>query len=338
MKISFPYTHGGSGSDVWTISLAHALKKAGVETEVVEYPKPYQVFPYLLKLTNYKTDADIIHTNSWTGLGFIDNSKPHVTTEHHVVHDKLLSPYKNFAQKVFHKAVYRYEKKSVEKADNITVPSLYTQKKLQDSFNKSSQLIYNGVDTNTFLPLNKKLNKDPSNNQKIKLFFVGNLSKRKGADLLPKIMRALGNNFILYTTLTVKGTMLDKLDNIVSIGKLNLDELVQWYNYCDIFLSPSRMEGFGLTICEAMACGKPVVTTNITAMPELIIPNKGGELCHLDDVIDFVDKIKGLADSPTLIRSAGEFNRERVEQFFSLDMMTKKYINMYEKLLNQPLL
>jgi glycosyltransferase involved in cell wall biosynthesis len=333
MKISFPYTHGGSGSDVWTTTLAAALKAKGVETEVVQYPRFYQNLPYLLKFGQYKTDADIIHTNSWTGIGFYDSSKPHVATEHHVVHDKLLSPYKNTAQKIFHEALYHYENQTLNNASCITVPSQFTQQKVKESFNKQSELIYNGVDTDVFTPFDQSLNLDNKNKNKIKLFFVGNLSKRKGADLLPNIMKKLGKNFVLYTTLGQQNKKFDWCDNIISVGKVSLEELVQWYNYCDIFLSPSRMEGFGLTICEAMACAKPVITTNVTAMPELVTHQKGGYLCKIDDVNDFVDKIKLLSECKNTREKYGEYNYQKVESSFTLEKMVSQYIERYETLL-----
>lgn len=53
------------------------------------------------------------------------------------------------------------------------------------------------------------------------------------------------------------------------LGKPDKCTLVQIYNAADILLSPSLYEGFGMTILEAMACGTPVITSNVTSLPEV---------------------------------------------------------------------
>lgn len=58
--------------------------------------------------------------------------------------------------------------------------------------------------------------------------------------------------------------------------KMNKVEMSKLYNAFDILLCPSTNEGFGVPIIEAQACGTPVITSNYTAMPELIIPGKTG--------------------------------------------------------------
>lgn len=59
------------------------------------------------------------------------------------------------------------------------------------------------------------------------------------------------------------------LSNLVFIDFLPEDELVQLYSACDVFVSASLQESFGLTPIEAMACGKPVVATPVGIVPEL---------------------------------------------------------------------
>ena len=56
----------------------------------------------------------------------------------------------------------------------------------------------------------------------------------------------------------------------------------QFYNSCDILLFPTHHESLGLVGLEAMACNKPVVGSNCTALPEYIIPGKTGELFEKD--------------------------------------------------------
>ena len=177
------------------------------------------------------------------------------------------------------------------------------------------------------------LNKFGLNDSKILLFFAGNPSKRKGADLLPRIMKQLGDNFTLLTTSGLRKDIHNVDKNIVSLGRLTESEIVDIYNLCDIFLAPTRLEGFGLTIAEAMACAKPIVATDCSAIPELVINEKGGFLCKIDDVNDFCNKITYLSENRGVAQKMGGYNRARVEEFFSLDTMGQNYLDLYMKLL-----
>jgi glycosyltransferase involved in cell wall biosynthesis len=61
---------------------------------------------------------------------------------------------------------------------------------------------------------------------------------------------------------------LDIASDVVFVGKVPLDETVNFYRAADVFVYPSLNETFGLPILEAMACGCPVVTSDLSAMPE----------------------------------------------------------------------
>lgn len=334
MKICFKFTYAGSGSDIWTYSIAEQLKSHGIDTEVEVYPHHYQYYPALLKHVNKETDADIIHTNSWTGFGFSKANIPHVTTEHLVVHDSLVTPYKSLPQRLFHQLVYQHEKKSFQSANAITAVSNYSAQKVTQHFGANAQPIQNGIDVKKFHIKDNVINLNAAGKNKIKLLFVGNFTSRKGADLLPKIMAKLGENFVLFTTTGLQEKKVAETPNIVSIGKLNQQELLDFYNYCDIFLFPTRLEGLSLTTLEAMACGMPIVTSDCFSMPELIVDKQGGYLCELDNVTQFVESILTLADSPSLREKQGHFNRQRAEDSFSLELMTQKYINLYQSLIS----
>jgi glycosyltransferase involved in cell wall biosynthesis len=66
--------------------------------------------------------------------------------------------------------------------------------------------------------------------------------------------------------------------NIYHLKGLDIEELIQFYNKCKVFVFPSFFEGFGLPIIEAMQCGAPVITSNTSCLPEV-----GGEAAVLID-------------------------------------------------------
>jgi len=332
MKVCFKLIKGGSGSDVWTFNLSRALQEQGVETHVQIFPHVYQFFPHVLKIAPEEYPADIIHTNSWNGFAF-KKDIPMVTTEHLVVHDRELDTYKNMPQKVFHRAVYGFEKKSFETADLITCVSEHTKQAMKKTFGSDAACVHNGVDTKKFYPKEIKNNITEIDRNKTVLLFVGNMTRRKGADLLPRIMEQLGDKFILLCASGLSRNIKKIGGNMRVIGSLTSDELLYYYNFCDIFLFPTRMEGLSLTVLEAMACARPIVATDCCSMPEIIVDGKGGYLSAKDDVADFAEKIRRLAADHILRKEMGQFNRELVEKYFSLEKMATKYCTLYEKLL-----
>jgi glycosyltransferase involved in cell wall biosynthesis len=122
-------------------------------------------------------------------------------------------------------------------------------------------------------------------------------------------------------------------DVIENIGKIPYEQMPRLYRDVDILFFPTVREGFGLVAAEAMASGLPVVATNCSALPELLVDGKGGFLCPLHDAEAFARRINQLAGAPELRQKMGEFNRARVEQLFTLESMLRKYRDLFEEVL-----
>lgn len=324
MKVRLRFAQAHSGAEVWASNLICALKKRGIKITF----ETYKLYNYVLPFNTNKLDDryDVLQTDI---LGFkFKTKKPMVVVEHHMITDPILRGYTSVLQKIFNKSLHYYELKTLQKADRIICVSEYTKKRLRELLGFNSEVIHNGVDTQKFRP--RKLKRK---NNKIRLLFVGNLIKRKGADLLPKIMKILGEDYELYYTAGLRSKKSLKRKNMIPLGRISNKELIKEYNKCDILLFPTRLEGFGYAAAEAMACEKPIVTTNCSSLPELVIDKKGGFLCEMDNVNDFIEKIKILAKDEKLRESMGQFNRKAVLKNFSLEKMGEKYERLYRKLL-----
>jgi len=133
------------------------------------------------------------------------------------------------------------------------------------------KVISNGVDSETFYPINdarKKLGYDK--NKKIFLT-VGNDFRRKGyfelvnafkkLDIKDKLLLIVGDNW-------EKDRLKRLIDNnkqIILVGKVKNDELINYYNACDAFCLVSYSEGCPNSVLEALACGKPCLVTKEAA-------------------------------------------------------------------------
>jgi glycosyltransferase involved in cell wall biosynthesis len=87
-------------------------------------------------------------------------------------------------------------------------------------------------------------------------------------------------------------------------------------------------------VLEAMACGKPVIATDATSIPEVVANGITGILCPIDDVDAFVSACQKLAGDRELCRRFGKAGRKRAEEVFSEEVIVSQYIDLYNEMLN----
>lgn len=186
---------------------------------------------------------------------------------------------------------YYFNKSLLEKSNSIICISEYVKNEIKKatkiSENKFS-ILYNSVDTNLFKPLNNETIIETKNkysipsNKKI-ILFAGRICKDKGIDHVIEAQRYLDNDYILlvagsnfYKT-SIKSDFENKLieknkdilDKIKFSGYIDYSDMPELYNCSDIVVLPSMWEEpAGMTIIEAMACKKPVITTISGGIPE----------------------------------------------------------------------
>ena len=332
MNVLFPLVTAGSGSDIFTMNLASGLTASKINTDIHYLPSWAGFLPSFASHLCDSSKFDIIHANTWNGFAFTKDT-PLVATQHLMVHDPVYAPYKTQGQRLFHRLIRSYEHKTLNRADAVIAVSKSVCSTMRKEFGDYDvEIIHNGIDERKFYPFHVDKTEFIRNSDVTLILYTGNTSVRKGSDLLPKIMKQLGKRYVLITTAGLRTDSYSHLDNIISLGKLTPEELIRAYNACDIFLFPSRLEGLSLSMLEAMGCGKPIVTTNTSSMPELIKQDKGGILCAMDDVSEFAEAIRILEGDENERKKMGNFNRQRVLEEFTLEMMTKEYIKIYQRI------
>jgi len=99
---------------------------------------------------------------------------------------------------------------------------------------------------------------------------------------------------------------------------------------CDIYCQPSRAEGLGLAILEAMAAGLPVAATSVGGIPEAVVDEGTGLLVPPEDPPALASALQRLGDDAALRRSLGQAGRERVRENFDLRVQTARLVDDYE--------
>jgi glycosyltransferase involved in cell wall biosynthesis len=103
----------------------------------------------------------------------------------------------------------------------------------------------------------------------------------------------------------------------------------------DLFVMTSRWEGLGLVFLEAMAAGVPVVSTDVSAIPEVVLNGKTGRLVPADDPGRFAAGMLEAALNPDLRERWAAAGVERVASAFSLDRMVDETLAIYNEVLAQ---
>lgn len=177
------------------------------------------------------------------------------------------------------------------------------------------------------------------------LLTVGRLAaseRLKGVDeviqALPKITGAVpdavyvivgdGDDRARLEELVTKNNLSDR---VVFAGLVSDEELIGFYKKCDLFLMPSRQEGFGIVFLEAMAFKKPVIGGNHGGTPEVIVENETGFLVQHGDVDALADRIIRLLRDPDLCRRMGEAGRRRVEENYTFEPFRQRFISVLKE-------
>ncbi|MCD6264956.1 MAG: glycosyltransferase [Deltaproteobacteria bacterium] len=184
------------------------------------------------------------------------------------------------------------------------------------------------------------------------ILFVGRLIDLKGIDYLikavPKVLERYPKTKLL---LVGSGPQKDRLINlsrslgitntVLFIGELGQEELPKFYSLATVFVLPSvvnekgETEGLGVVLLEAMACGIPVIGSNVGGIPDIISDGETGLLATQKDPDDLAQKIIRLLSDERLRTVLIENGLSLVRNNFSWEVIADKFITIYHDIFNQ---
>ncbi len=322
-------------------SLRGYFREVSVPLNIYQYQWSHDMVERLENMigsyvSNLPRDANIYHaqdcvggTSLWRMKAAGAISAPTFRTIHHV--DDFADPH-----------LFEFEKKAVANAEHRFVVSRYWRDALKKDFGYESEIAYNGIDLDDFANLPERRSSEPT------LLFVGGLEPRKGLDRLVQAMPLIAEHvsdvrLIVVAKSGFRGT--DQVGTFASLARrLGVEDrilfresvdqltLLSFYSNCDVVVLPSRNEGWGLSLMEAMACGRPVVATRVGGIPELVRDGVDGILVDPDDLRQLSSAIVRLLRSPDLRKTMARAGSERVKAF-SWDDTAKVVLAAYESAL-----
>lgn len=208
------------------------------------------------------------------------------------------------------------------------------------------KIIYNGIDISQFCiqPPNGLLEEFKIPEHVPIIGFVGQLDERKGiANLLnayklvnkqlPQTRLLLVGDGKLRSFIEKQKDGLPNPSNIVLTGFQ--EDIPGIMSLIDVLALPSYWEGFGLVLIEAMAAGKPVVTTKVSSMPEIVRDGVHGYLVEPGDSTALAKALLKILTNAQSAVQMGAQGRQEVEQHFTLNRMIDKIEELFfEETLN----
>lgn len=315
---------------------------------VQKYYERFWRFPQLVEQQKADVYHILDHSEAHITYGLKKLGKPVVVT----CHDLINFYYKNNLQGsvklpfISHR-MWLYAVKGMKQADAVVTVSSMTAKdatKILDIKPAKISVVPNAVES-IFKPLpqeeiDKFRQQSGISPETLCLLNVGSNHPRKNIDTVLKAVDALkqrgvsvhlwkaGADFNEEQTTFIRNQNLE--NNISYLGKPDKASLIQFYNAADILIAPSLHEGFGITLLEAMACGTPVITANVSAMPEVV-----GDAGILVEPLDY----QSMADAAINIQKDSTFRQQLIEKAltrvkqFTWESTSEQIAKIYEELL-----
>jgi glycosyltransferase involved in cell wall biosynthesis len=217
-----------------------------------------------------------------------------------------------------------------------------------DSIDPSKiEVIPNGIDVERFNPEKNTANirKEFSlEEDDIVIGFIGRIVPAKGLEYLLNALPYLKEEFKSIKLLIVgEGSLVEELkerakknnifDNILFTGKRrDIPEILASIN---IFVMPSIAEGLPNALLEAMAMGKPIVTTEVGGIPEIVKNGFNGLLVPPRDTLSLSKAIKELISNDQLAAKLGQAARDLVHDNLSIKAIAQKWQSLYLSILKE---
>jgi glycosyltransferase involved in cell wall biosynthesis len=285
---------------IFTLKLRQFCKKNNIDL-LVNLGSPNETFAMLLATLGLKTEYTInLLGNIWKSpkvqealskkaFLFIENfllAIPFIFAK------RIIQPSSDINEKT--KKYFFFIKNKIEQAHLIIDEKMFSPKSKIKARKKLN------------LPLKKPL-----------ILFIGRISYLKGSDLLMELAKKNPNKLFILIGKIMDNKFSSKLNNLLILQEKPIKELVDYYNSADLFIFPSRMEGYGLVPREAMLCQTPALVSDIESL-RLIKPALKAKL-SVEEMQEQIDKFFAMSE------------KEREE----LGKLSRKYIikeNSYKNL------
>ncbi len=286
-----------------------------------------------------KQELDLFHgLSNELPEGIHKTEVPSVVT----IHDLIFMRYPQFYKSIDRKIFFRKVKYACNSADKIIAISNQTKEDLIQFFKIDPgkiEVIYQSISKNYFNPKDSREIFSKYDLPEKYILSVGTIEKRKNQLSLLKAIHACKIDIpvifvgkpTIYSAELLKFITENRLETQVKfLNKVPRKDLARMYHHAILSVYISVFEGFGLPVIESMASGCPVITSNVSCLPETA--GDAALLCNPSDFMDLGEKIKAITENETIRTSLIDKGLERAKQFHP-KIYSEKLISLYSKIL-----
>jgi glycosyltransferase involved in cell wall biosynthesis len=227
----------------------------------------------------------------------------------------------------------------LESSDTVITLSESWRKYYSSNFKLKHLTVVNNVIENAAVPGTHVTNGS------LNLLFLGYITERKGVFDLLEVLAANRSEFRNKVKVTIGGigetgrlekTIADNQFNgdVSFAGWVNGSMKAQLLNDCDVYILPSYFEGLPISILEAMSYGKPVISTNVGGIPEIVKPGFNGWLFQPGDRAALNGIIREVLENKGLLKQYGN-NSLKVARDYTPESVLHSLENLYRQLLSR---
>jgi glycosyltransferase involved in cell wall biosynthesis len=216
--------------------------------------------------------------------------------------------------------------------------SKYSQSINHKLFNiEKSEVIYNGIDTDKF-----RISEDVAIIPK-SIFFIGNVSYEKGADIAVSVLIEVLKfeptatlNFVGRNTNynnAIENILIENniLNKVIFHGFKLSNEIMKIMSKAEIVILPSRGENFSLAALEMMSLSKPIICSNIPSFSELIINSENGFIAN--SIQEYVNAIQFLFENREASKEVEINARKTIVEKFNKKKLVKETLDYYNEVI-----
>jgi len=294
----------------------------------------------------YDRDYDFLVSNSFYGLGYFPPRIKSYNIYHstHVAFDKstegVISPITSL--ELTYLCGYLGEMVSGFDRINIAVSEEVGDELKRYYDFKNVKVIESGVDTKLFMPLKDRAvirKRYFIPNDVFVGLFVGRWDKTKGSDVVENVIKETSDIYwLLVLGSSSENCELGHFKNVKVLEEVPYEEMPNVYNLSDFMFFPSRYEGFGLVIIEAIACGLPVIVGDVGVARKIYkeepfsvlkLPSFSSKL-DKDLISEIIRKIYLLKDNKELAETISKNGVKIVEEHYNFDLWKKRMLEALE--------
>lgn len=352
------------------IDWSPGVKVIHIKAGPVKFIKKEKLYPYMDEFTEnmiqyfhiHGNGYQMIHANFWMSAYVAMKLKkrekiPYVITFHALglIRRKYQGSNDGFPDERF-----SIETETIQNADAVIAECPQDKKDLMECYGadvKKIHIIPCGFDPNEFHPMDKllarlALNLDPKEQIILQL---GRMVPRKGIDNVIAAASKLIHEYGIPVKLLIVGGESDQPDpkitpeigrlqkiakkeriskQILFLGRSDREKLKFYYNAADIFVTTPWYEPFGITPLEAMACGTPVVGSDVGGIKYSIVDKKTGYLVPPNEPLSLAFKLKEILSNSKLAHFYSENSIRRVNDLFTWTKVADTMASLYEAILS----